>query len=1413
MRPKKYLLSAKAILLLAFVMGFALLSGGMLLFAAAEDEPGPDLAQTGLLEDELPHALIADLNDVFLISGDVLEIEYNAPVSAAEAKALFDIRVDGTPVAWEFLSYFDFGAYAARGGVVNVRLAEPLDAGEPRGRRRESAAESYLARTEHILGPIAAASVTVSLSTGAPKTAKWDPFYMERSLGNMSRLWTYASAKAGNNGTQLLLANPNNYTSNNIFSATADPLYTDEYIVRQVGEGMNRFVGRSEYMNLPMIDSGFKALFVGPSQSVYEAPEYRELYEYGVTTDTFSRPSIKATDVPGNFDPLTGEFKKPFIVGTSDDVLRHDSPLKAADGISSARPKSDFFYFGEAFFDMYWELGMVQGCPRFPLSHFNTWDDYRYDLHVIEAYEKAKAAGLWPGTKMMESVKNYYVYGVMTFWELVPESQKFEYMSWPVNTRAEIYEYDYPLYWALSGAHGKYEYWTGYGTAQGLTSRSDANKLNTPWFWWNQPDNFGLPAAGDPTMGEAYPPLAIESVTIISHNLVEIKFNREVKTLAAVTNAANWRIYIGDRQLSGISDYHGYGWKSIRLNTGNAVNFATGLSTSNAQNRLDNGKPYGRFFCGFTQTDIDERKVSAGGWISNSQQAGANPLRFGQFISLDDAIAMGAGPTEDGVVRVEYVGGASAAPQVLDWDGNELAKGLKYEADFRPWMGHVYRTPLTGYYIYLDTNVASRDFYMYTRKGLASNITVKDVAMAAANKYETQFANNKTVTYPRSAGGDAFDHAFAVGSGSRTTTHAGAGMTSTYTWNNGTITYSSQNITNGPVTYDRVGQRIADGAVRGNGGMLIAAGSVLGNHPGRQPQSTGLASGVADGLRVEGWGGNVFQTEDVLIVRDYNLCRYKNESLVWHEGGHGIDSFANGASNYAQNIYNDITTAWATAVSYASGAKYHDVDGIGAYMSVRGEYVSTWGPWYAGGGRESFQGINDGTWTPIATREEAFRYDPWGGEVFKRVFFTGDLGLWYEGKIGDPKYRVLVEDWELLRDQNPAFSHWTSENDLVAWGFSTPPTALDNPYAGTTNPLIRWVSWNSPSVWNPEPYREPSNPSFPNNRFDFVGRSAYHPEPDGKSPIKVETHPFLVAGGVKKPERPAEMEALVKPATGKIAALSLKTPVVVQFGYEGDLPTTNNVPTSFELRVDGKLQAIYFYSYKDGIAQLRLDWPIEDYKKIDLTVLSTGQTIHLAKPLIVVDHVGAAPGSNVDVTYNIAYNELGFTTLDLELPYDSSIYKPVAVTPSAALNDTAGGNYFFANPSFNGSDILKIAFASSDKVIGDGLLFTVTYEVKAGLIAEDAPLDVEVLAARVDTGSADLENIDLLVRPGWLSIGLLGDVDGNGKITPEDAMVLLQMYVGLIPWTPRALIMGDVNKDGVVDTTDAALILRMVVGG
>jgi hypothetical protein len=193
-------------------------------------------------------------------------------------------------------------------------------------------------------------------------------------------------------------------------------------------------------MSLPMIYAGYTALIVGPTQSVYEAPQYRELYKHGKTTDTFTRKMIKATEVPGNFNPKTGKYVKPYIVGTSDDIMRHYAPIKA-DGTpaknneESARPRSDHFYFGEAFFDIAYELAVVQGSQKYPLTALNKSDDYRFDIHLQEAYTTSRDVAR---TKMMKSVKDYYVYGAMAFQEFIPETQQFESESFPINTHGSL---------------------------------------------------------------------------------------------------------------------------------------------------------------------------------------------------------------------------------------------------------------------------------------------------------------------------------------------------------------------------------------------------------------------------------------------------------------------------------------------------------------------------------------------------------------------------------------------------------------------------------------------------------------------------------------------------------------------------------------------------------------------------------------------------------------------------------------------------------------------------------------------------------------------------------------------------------------------------------------------------------------
>ena len=61
-------------------------------------------------------------------------------------------------------------------------------------------------------------------------------------------------------------------------------------------------------------------------------------------------------------------------------------------------------------------------------------------------------------------------------------------------------------------------------------------------------------------------------------------------------------------------------------------------------------------------------------------------------------------------------------------------------------------------------------------------------------------------------------------------------------------------------------------------------------------------------------------------------------------------------------------------------------------------------------------------------------------------------------------------------------------------------------------------------------------------------------------------------------------------------------------------------------------------------------------------------------------------------------------------------------------------------------------------------------------------------------------------------VGIMGDADGNGKITAADARYSLRASVGLETITEKLLALLDVNKDKAITAADARLILRASVG-
>ena len=66
--------------------------------------------------------------------------------------------------------------------------------------------------------------------------------------------------------------------------------------------------------------------------------------------------------------------------------------------------------------------------------------------------------------------------------------------------------------------------------------------------------------------------------------------------------------------------------------------------------------------------------------------------------------------------------------------------------------------------------------------------------------------------------------------------------------------------------------------------------------------------------------------------------------------------------------------------------------------------------------------------------------------------------------------------------------------------------------------------------------------------------------------------------------------------------------------------------------------------------------------------------------------------------------------------------------------------------------------------------------------------------------------------PANLSVGLCGDPSADGAINVFDAIVTLQIVVGLIEPTLLQRIVADLNQDGTINVFDAIMLLQHIVG-
>ncbi len=182
---------------------------------------------------------------------------------------------------------------------------------------------------------------------------------------------------------------------------------------------------------------------------------------------------------------------------------------------------------------------------------------------------------------------------------------------------------------------------------------------------------------------------------------------------------------------------------------------------------------------------------------------------------------------------------------------------------------------------------------------------------------------------------------------------------------------------------------------------------------------------------------------------------------------------------------------------------------------------------------------------------------------------------------------------------------------------------------------------------------------------------------------------------------------------------------------------------------------------------------------------------------ILLPRIRAYVGDTVQIPMTIKNNP-GLTDLTLILHYDTA---KLTLT-NAVGGDVFGEGGFSYDVRPDGSG--KLSWHSDTVRDADGVLATLSFTV-------DADCDGTMLETEYESASDGEEDRYFYLGKGGITM-TKGDLNGDGEVDYNDAILILKHDVGIAPLPENALSAADVNGDGEADFADAIRILMIDAG-
>lgn len=201
--------------------------------------------------------------------------------------------------------------------------------------------------------------------------------------------------------------------------------------------------------------------------------------------------------------------------------------------------------------------------------------------------------------------------------------------------------------------------------------------------------------------------------------------------------------------------------------------------------------------------------------------------------------------------------------------------------------------------------------------------------------------------------------------------------------------------------------------------------------------------------------------------------------------------------------------------------------------------------------------------------------------------------------------------------------------------------------------------------------------------------------------------------------------------------------------------------------------------------------------------------------VVSVETVSATPGGTVTVAVSISQNP-GFTNFAIALDYDREHLTLKSIQIGSDDQRYLCGTLVSVNPEWaegEGNSLGFVVAASADPMKENGILFTATFDVKAGFTGEAEIIPVVRYIRNNEALFSAFREIPAVTGSGVVVSSLPGDVNGDGLVEYNDVMLAYRAFLGEAELTPVQMAMVDRNRNGIVEESEYTAIYEIYIGG